>query len=737
MPAGLRRLLLLVVFFTPPCVVRGLLWFERGLTPSLVDLRGIVLDLPVALLFLFLALWAARFSRYLSAFIAAIWLIVCVIGYEFASQFDAVGILNYVGYAFDPTFFFGSALRIRHPWQTYSLLAVVTGLTLVLCWRPPAVIKPRRPVAAALAAGLVLVLVPESPEFAEWRQNNVLLVNLSAIADLNVPHAMAIDPEAGADIAPSFAPDLSGRLEQPTSGGGNVLLIVLESVSGAYLPSLADDQGVFSDIAMPLLDARANRTIAFQNFVTHQRQTNRGEYAMLCGDYPKLASHTARMSEFASVATRLCLPRILRDAGYGTAYVQAAPLGFMTKDAFMANIGYEDILGYQWFDKAYSRTGWGVDDRAFFERSLDEIRKLDAAERPWFATLLTSGTHHPLNVPDDFAPQGLSTDEQRAFAWLDAAVENFIGTLEGEGMLDNTLVVITSDESAGITRGENARVRAMSQNWGFAILQTPNGDHRFVETPFAQSDIALSILDYVELADRAPHFVGRSMLRSYDTDRTIFFSNTYQKRSGALTASGLVIRCAETGERCEAWEKTGPNLFGPGTEIIDVPDALHEQLNAAIALSLGDSVDARDEQTFSLRLVEPDVYSVPPKAHFAVFGGQYLTIRKNTQMDVDMAFEVLPGAAVARIHHDIITPARVVAEFPEVELKGGDSEILHYQYDFSQFLPNLEVRLIVENTSDEPLLIRMNKAVMSLRDKVVENDKSTIVEHHIVRAAAP
>ncbi len=71
----------------------------------------------------------------------------------------------------------------------------------------------------------------------------------------------------------------------------------------------------------------------------------------------------------------------------------------MSKDLFMPKIGFSQVYGEEWFSQAYARNQWGIDDRAYFEQSLQMLRTLQAERKPWFLTLLTVGTHHPYIVP--------------------------------------------------------------------------------------------------------------------------------------------------------------------------------------------------------------------------------------------------------------------------------------------------------------------------------------------------
>ena len=82
------------------------------------------------------------------------------------------------------------------------------------------------------------------------------------------------------------------------------MLIILEGASGAYLPSIAKADGIDAVYSMDKLDAIGKEGIAYNRFVVHQRNTNRGTYSLLCGDYPKLTRSISKFNEFINIYVR-------------------------------------------------------------------------------------------------------------------------------------------------------------------------------------------------------------------------------------------------------------------------------------------------------------------------------------------------------------------------------------------------------------------------------------------------
>ncbi|MCH8824425.1 MAG: LTA synthase family protein [Planctomycetes bacterium] len=280
-----------------------------------------------------------------------------------------------------------------------------------------------------------------------WRQQSALIevfvASAQALADdttLDLIGESGI--LAGIDVSyaeltivnQAFASDLAGqrRIDIGRTERPNVLLILLEGVCGAHIEAICRPTGVKSNISMPYLDELARTNLCYSNFLTHQGQTNRGLYSILAGDFPRLTTAIPKMAEIAGSGktTRSFLPEVLRKNGYSTAYIQAAPLGFMMKDRFMPVVGFQTVLGDASFDHSYKHNEWGVDDLAFFEKAIDQLKALAVKSDPWFVTLLTVGTHHPFLVPDSYKSHADETERIRSFYYADEALKWFLGECE-------------------------------------------------------------------------------------------------------------------------------------------------------------------------------------------------------------------------------------------------------------------------------------------------------------------
>ncbi len=219
----------------------------------------------------------------------------------------------------------------------------------------------------------------------------------------------------------------------------NVLFVYLEGLSRFSLTK-AD---------MKTLGTLADQNISLERFVGHQLITSNGLYTTLTGDVPSFISSKHKWDDLADSAevTAEALPVVLSEQGYHTAFLQSAPLAFMSKDTHLAELGFEELRGNQDWSSGDGvlRNGWGIDDRSLFRNVVNYIDDLDGTQ-PWFISVLTTGTHAPYNVPHDFLPQEISA-RYRALKYLDIAVAELMQKLEVRGLLANTVVIFTADES--------------------------------------------------------------------------------------------------------------------------------------------------------------------------------------------------------------------------------------------------------------------------------------------------
>ncbi|QIA02963.1 LTA synthase family protein [Pseudomonas fluorescens] len=545
----LRRLdarllsLVFLVLIVPVCLRAALGWSS---------LFGYLSDLAIGSL---LVVLLHRRPWWLALPVLLFWGLLAVATAELVSAVGRLPTVADLHYLIDPQFVENSTGGgFAHPGVAVALLVALT-LWLLSHWTRRATTFPALPRAAWATPVLLFSAYwgaqHLNPSDADpWRLYNLPHQLLAAqVADVQMQAEEWL--EGDTQVAP---PPMAGLTDVDLNGhplltakgqARNVLIVALEGIPGAYIGANRQAIGShYQEDLMPNLSRWAERGMNTPDYVLHTHQTIRGLYAMLCGDYDKLDNGTPKGVEMLTQHERnqACLPAQLRQHGFATHYLQGAGLRFMAKDKIMPHIGFDATHGLEWFTNAnYLEFPWGKDDKAFFEGALKYVGELKKQKQPWMLTLLTVGTHQPYSAPEEYL-QRYDTPKQAAVGYLDDALEQFLSGLERQGVLKDTLVVITSDESHGI---DGVR---LASSWGFNLTLAPEQAQlpRLNAGVYGHVDLSASILDYFDFPVPSA-LSGRSLFRDYDSGREIMsFTNgklRYHDGRGLLTECDMPRRC--------------------------------------------------------------------------------------------------------------------------------------------------------------------------------------------------
>lgn len=491
------------------------------------DLRGYISDIAIgSLLFLLLR----QRSHWLALPALLAWALLSLGCAELVSAVGRMPDTSDLHYLTDAQFLSQSteSAGISHP-----LLALSLVLAIVLYLFSPRHVKPVKNRATPYAYALALFLLIghstaayfQPSEADEWRQFNLphkLLSTAVNSAQLHVENWLdggLVDTPV--DIAGLSQQDLSGtRLIAGAGKARNVLIVTVEGIPGAYLAASRNAiHSSYQQDLMPKLSHWAERAMTTPDYVLHSHQTIRGLYAMLCGDYSKLDSGTPKGVELLNANNQRneqCLPTQLNNQGFTTHFLQGAGLQFMAKDKIMPRMGFNQTHGREWFrKKPHLEFAWGMDDKSYFEGVLTYVQQLRKHKQPWMLTLMTVGTHQPYAATDDYLAR-FETPKQAAVGYLDDALDSFLSGLEKQGVLKDTLVIITSDESHGL---DGVR---LASAWGFNLVFAPEQASlpALKQGVYGHVDLTASILDYFALPVPS-NISGRSLFRNYSNGREI------------------------------------------------------------------------------------------------------------------------------------------------------------------------------------------------------------------------
>lgn len=361
----------------------------------------------------------------------------------------------------------------------------------------------------------VAVATPDPEDFNHWVTHGVITSNTKKIITAQADKDYQSKPVLSAELLSKYLGNPNDGTPRFTASNSrpNILLVFIESLRNADI----------NKKVMPNLAELAEHNIHYNNFYAHRDLTIRGLYSSLSGNYPNLLNNENKADIIGlHGTTQPLLPEILNKHGYNTVFLQSATLGFMRKDLFAKAAGFQQVFGEEHIKHWYHKGGWGVDDRALYEAAEQRIKILNTQSKPWMLTLLTSGTHHPYELPENHPRLPEFSEAENALRYTDTYLNQLLNNLEDSGTLDNTLVIITSDEVKKIS-GIEGRF-SLDDYRSPLIVVTPDKHTYTSDDIYGHIDVTSSILDYIKIPASQYHISGHSIFRSYPNSRNLLVS---------------------------------------------------------------------------------------------------------------------------------------------------------------------------------------------------------------------
>ncbi len=216
----------------------------------------------------------------------------------------------------------------------------------------------------------------------------------------------------------------------------NVVVILMESMSGALLQSLGQKQRL-----TPTLDSLYLHSLAFTNFYSAGIHTNHGMTAALYS-FPALMDRN--LMKGTVTPHREGIPTVLKKYGYHNMFFMTHEAQYDNMNAFFRTNGYDDIYSEECYPKSARVNAFGVPDHFLFDYALPVINKTAKRGKPFFTTLLTISNHPPFIIPEWFHPK-TKDPETQIVEYADWCIGDFLRKAKKEPWYKNTIFVIMAD----------------------------------------------------------------------------------------------------------------------------------------------------------------------------------------------------------------------------------------------------------------------------------------------------
>ena len=226
-----------------------------------------------------------------------------------------------------------------------------------------------------------------------------------------------------------------------------MVLVFLESVRS--ISTTVDDP---DNATTPFLAKLAKTSLVAENAYTVVPHTSKALTAGNCGVTPPLDMNVTEAKP-DGIPGR-CLPALLTEQGYATAFFQSATEHYDSRRELVHNFGYGDFFPEDVMDKdGYVRANYfGWEDDIMLGPSRDWLIK--HRDQPFLTGYLTVTSHHDYRVPTTIDTEHLSDDPElnaylNTVRYGDRFVQRLIQQYKDLGLYDNTVFVIMADHGEG------------------------------------------------------------------------------------------------------------------------------------------------------------------------------------------------------------------------------------------------------------------------------------------------
>jgi phosphoglycerol transferase MdoB-like AlkP superfamily enzyme len=391
------------------------------------------------------------------------------------------------------------------------------------------------------------------------------------------------------------------------AGKRNVVVVLLESTrarSTTLYRKELDTTPFLAELAGESLVARKAYAV-----VPH---TSKALVATLCGISPPLDTDKTE-SEPGRLPAK-CVPELLKEQGYETAFFQSATGEFERRPQLVENFGYEEFVPMEEMPKeGFQEVNYfGYEDEIMLDPSKRWLEE-NAQNGPFMATYLTVTPHHNYVVPDRYEEEDYSEDKEldrymNTVRYQDFFLEKLFDQYKDMGLYKDTVFVVLGDHGEGFGEHGLKQHDNTIYNEGLRIpllVHDPRDpQQKIVEDPTNELDVLPTVVDALGYRVRGGSYPGSSMFGPLG-ERVLRASCYYENVCLA---------------RIEGDEKYIYNYGNKGQELYDLSEDPYERRNIIderkeeeISALRRDLLHwrARVEAAYEER--PPDKYTVPPQ----------------------------------------------------------------------------------------------------------------------------
>jgi arylsulfatase A-like enzyme/Tfp pilus assembly protein PilF len=273
----------------------------------------------------------------------------------------------------------------------------------------------------------------------------------------------------------------------------NLLLITIDTIR-------ADRVGFCgsSRLKTPYMDGLASKSLIFLRAFAHNPMTLPSHTNILLGVTPSYHGVHDNVN-FIVRGEFLTLAEHLKTYGYSTGAFLG---GFPLDSRFGLDQGFDVYDDYIAGGDLRLNQGANAGERKA-QAVLDSALKwLQGRASPWFAWVHFYDPHDPYTPPEPFRSQHASNLYEGEVAYVDSVIGNLLRALEGNGLFQNTMIVLTGDHGESLGEHGEKMHGYLAYNttlWIPLLIYYPSSPHRVVGQNVSHIDIFPTVCDGLQI----------------------------------------------------------------------------------------------------------------------------------------------------------------------------------------------------------------------------------------------
>lgn len=282
----------------------------------------------------------------------------------------------------------------------------------------------------------------------------------------------------------------------------NLVIVLEESLGATFVESLGGLP------VTPELEKLRHEGWWFEQLYATGTRSVRGIEAVVAGFAPTPARSTVKLS--LSQQNFYTLADGLGRQGYHTEFVYGGEAHFDNMRSYFTGNGFQKIVDIGDMQPHFVGS-WGASDEDLFDKSLERLKDLHGAGKPFFSLIFTSSNHAPFEFPDGKIKLH-DPDKQtvnNAVKYADYALGKFIRAARREAYWKDTVFLIVADHDNRVYGDSLVPIKKFHIP---GLILGADIAPRTITTIASQVDLAPTLLSLLGVSSSHP-MIGRDLVR--------------------------------------------------------------------------------------------------------------------------------------------------------------------------------------------------------------------------------